>query len=347
MASFSALRRARIGGLAASLALAGGLIAPAPAEAGVLDGPTSQNGGTTSGDGTCSSSGTPTTTNLGTFAADGVPVTTTASVNSTWTKGGNPSDITTASGTTTNKITATQAAGALKTVDISVNHQTAITSALGTAQDCEVELQIGVAYGASFDLPTPKTVTVDITSKNTYGVLLIQHASDSQSGSAQEVAYELHNQVTQEVYLPAGKYVMQSQILGVHNAPTPAAPSPQSKSGYLTAHIQIDDAGSAKDSASGAGTKYLALDAVRSCAAGALTGTWKSKAGKGKNAKIKKAVFRVNGAKVRTVKKPKKGKATTLTGLDPEQAAEVEVTLKLVEKGAGKITLERSYRPCS
>jgi hypothetical protein len=285
-------------------------------------------------------------TNPGNFAADGIPVQTSASTSATWTKTGNPADVTTVSGTTTSTITATQAGGALKTLDISAGFQTALSSALGTGQTCNAQIQAGVTYLAAFDLPTGKSVSIDVTSKDTYGVLVVQNTASTGSGSVQEVSYFLHSQVTKEVYLPAGSYVLQSQAIGLHQAPTPALASPATKSGSITAHMGFAEPGTASSATSGTGTKYLDLGAGRSCAAGSLTGTWKSKAGKGKNAKIKKAVFKINGAKVRTVKKPKKGSTTTLTGLDPEQTVDVTVSLKLVKKGAGAVTVERSYRSC-
>ena len=62
---------------------------------------------------------------------------------------------------------------------------------------------------------------------------------------------------------------------------------------------------------------------------------------------VKKAVFRVDGAKVKTVKKPTKKQVTTLTGLNPDEMAAVSVTLKLVKKGAGKPAVERTYLACT
>ena len=346
MSSSSTFRRARIIGLSATLAAAGLLVAPAPARAGVLDTPLSQTSAISSASGGCTSTGGPSVNTPGTFAADGVPVTTTASTSFTWTKTGDPTDVTTVSGTTTGTITATQAAGTLKTVDLSTSYQTALSSALGTAQACNAQVQVGSVYQAMFDLPTAKSVTVDVTTKGTYAVLALQNTSNPASSSDQSISYFLHSHATKEMYLPAGTYIFQIQGLGIHQAPTPAAPSPATKSGSLAAHVSFEEPGTAKAATSGTGTKYLDLGAARSCAAGSLTGTWKSKAGKGKGAKIKKAVFKVNGAKVRTVKKPKKGSTTTLTGLDPEQSIDVTVALKLVKKGAGTVTVERSYRPC-
>jgi hypothetical protein len=111
--------------------------------------------------------------------------------------------------------------------------------------------------------------------------------------------------------------------------------------------MTFDEPGVATSAAEGDGSKYLKLSAGRTCANGTLTGKWKAKAGKGDDRTVKKAVFRVNGVKVKTVKKPKKKQTTVLTGLDPDEAADVSVTLKLVKKGTGQLSLERSYLPCT
>ena len=47
------------------------------------------------------------------------------------------------------------------------------------------------------------------------------------------------------------------------------------------------------------------------------------------------------------MKKPKKNQVTTLTGLPSGKPVEVEVTIKLVKKGAGSVTVERSYLTCT
>ena len=134
------------------------------------------------------------------------------------------------------------------------------------------------------------------------------------------------------------------------SAPTPTSSQPSTKTTSVKYHISFDTPGAATTAAEGDGTKYLTLADGRTCATASLTGEWKSKAGKGKNRKIKKAVFYVNDVKVKTVKKPKKKTTTTLTGLDPDQPADVEVRIKLAKKpkkGDRTVTVERSYLPCT
>lgn len=345
MSQHTSSRRVGFAGLIVSLAAGTLLLAPAPAQAGVLDGPVSTATVTVSQDGTCTQSGIA-PANAGTFAADGVPVQATYATSGAVTKTGNPADVTNFSTSLTSTIEATQAGGVLKSVDVSASFQTSLAAALGTAQTCNASVQPGITYAATLDLPAARYVTLDVDSRHAIGVIQLVSTAGIYSGAAATVTYG-HGKGTQRAYLPAGNWQLIVQAADQLSASTPAVAFPGSKTSSVTLHLSLDDPGTPITTKTGDGSKYLDLAAGRNCAAGALTATWKSKAGKRDKVKIKKAVFRVNGVKVATVKKPKKGKTTTLTGLDPDTTADVLVTLKLVRKGAGSATVERSYLPCT
>lgn len=344
----SSLRRARSAGLVVALAATGLLAVPSAAYAGVLDSAQTQSGVSFGGSGSCTETGPGDVTSPASpFAADGVPVTTTASSSATYTHNVDNTDVTNMTASVTNTVRATQAGGALKTVDVDVTAQLALQAAKGAAQACNASVQsAGVAVG-SFDLPTPKYVTVQVKSKGGLGYVTFLNSAGPTGGAVQNVNYFLHSSLTQRVYLPAGTWVMQIVNQSVIQAPTPSTTMPSPAASKLDIDITFDEPGVATDAAKGDAGKYLALADGRNCAAGSLSGTWKKKAGKGDNRKVKKAIFRVNGVKVLTVKKPKKKQVTTLTGLDPDEMAEVAVTLKMVEKGAPKLTVERTYLPCT
>jgi hypothetical protein len=345
MSQHTSSRRVGFAGLITCLTAGTLLLAPAPAQAGVLDTPASAATVSVSNDGTCTQSGIAPSV-AGTFAADGVPVQATYGTSGAVTKTGNPADVTNLSTALTSTIKATQAGGALKTVDVSASFQTSVSAALGTAQTCNTSVQPNITYTATLDLPSARYATFDIDSKHAIGAVQLVSTAGIFSGAAATVTYG-HGQGIQRVYIPAGSWQLVIQAADQLKASTPTASFPASKAASVTLHMSLDDPGTPITAETGDGSKYLELAAGRNCAAGALTATWKSKAGKGDQVKIKKAVFTVNGAKVATVKKPKKGKMTTLTGLDPDRTAEVSVTLKLVKKGAGSATVERSYLPCT
>jgi hypothetical protein len=232
-------------------------------------------------------------------------------------------------------------------VDVSVTSQLALQAAKGTAQACNGAVtSLSVSQG-SFDLPTSKYVTVNVRSKGGIGAVVFQNSAGVLSGAQTTINYFMHSHMTQRIFLPAGTWIMQTQNQNILQAPTPALTQPSQRSAKLEVDMTFDDPGVATGAAEGDGSKYLSLSAGRTCAAGSLSATWKAKAGKGDNRTVKKAVFRVDGVKKATVKKPKKKQTTVLTGLDPDEMADVSVTLKLVKKGAGTLTLERSYLPCT
>lgn len=346
--NLSPVSRACSAGLAVALAAAGLLAVPSTSHAGVLDIPQTQAAVGFTGSGSCTASGPGGVSSLATpFAADGIPVTTTASSSATYTHNVDNTDVTTMTGSITNTVRATQAGGALRTFDVDVTSQLSVQAAKGAAQACAAAVTSQGVSVASFDLPTPKYVTAHIRSKGSVGVVILQNTAGPIAGLLQQVNYFLHSDLTQRIYLPAGTWVMQIQSQNILQAPTPSLAMPSPSTSRLDLSLIFDDPGKATGVAKGGGKKYLDLSAGRTCAAGSLTATWKSKAGKGDDRTVKKAVFRVDGAKVKTVKKPKKKQKTTLSGLDPDEMAEVSVTLKLVKKGAGKVTVERTYLPCT
>jgi hypothetical protein len=345
------VQRARVVALVVMLAVAGVLLTPAPSQAVVLAATQIQAGIGVAKDVGCTLTGpgsvvSPTTT----FAPDGVPVQVASSTANTIVKTGDPSDTTTANGSMTSTTTATQAAGALSTVDISTRLQTTVRAAKGSAQTCNATLQSQAIVSAAFDLPSPKYLLLDVDTVGlfgSFGVVAQNFSSGGVPAGTLVLDLFLHFSAEKRIYLPAGSYIVQAQLVGIHQAPTPAAPSPEEKAGDFTAHLAFVEPGLASSAGTGTGAKYVGLAAGRSCAAGSLTATWTPKAGKGKHAKIKKATFRVNGAKVRSVKKPTKKQVTTLAGLDPNAVVDVTVSLKPAARHGDPLTVERTYLPCT
>ncbi|MBJ7356832.1 hypothetical protein [Nocardioides sp.] len=340
--------RAYGAGLAVAVAAAGLVMVPTTAHAGVLDTASSQAAVGFSASGGCTETGPGDATSPATpFAADGVPVTTTVTSSATVTHNVDNTDVTTMTGTVSNTVRATQLGGALRTLEVDVTTQLSLLSSKGTAQACGASVTAqGVDVGF-FDLPTPKYVTAHIKSKGAVGILILQNAAGPVAGTIQQVQYFLHSNLTQRIYLPAGTWILQVQNQNILQAPTPAQTMTSPSKSTLNLDLVFDDPGVATEVAKGSGSKYLDLADGRACAAGSVAATWTAKAGKGDKRKVKKAIFRVDGVKAKVVKKPKKKQTTTLTGLDPDEMAEVSVSLKLVEKGADKLAVERTYLPCT
>jgi hypothetical protein len=343
--------RAGTGALALCLAAGGMLAAPAPAQAAVL--------GTTQvlaevnfdddpdGGVTCTQTGPgDVTAPMTTFAADGVPVTRTATSSAVITDNANMSDATTMSGSISHTVTATQANGQLSKVNFASTATTSLSTAIANTKcGAAVGLQGGTQF--QFDLVAPTLVTVTAEAHRMVGIVQAGNLIGPSGTDIQAVvAYALgdHGTSTGTILLQPG-----ASFIGIHQVQkqmvAPATAGSQSSSGDVTVDIAFETPGAASSTQSGSGGKYVTLGSGRSCATGSLPMTWTKKAGKGKQRVVNKAIVRVNGAKVATIKKPKKGQVSTVTGLNPEKAAEVEVTLRV--KGKGKSAVERSYLRCT
>jgi hypothetical protein len=350
MRSFSPARAATLVG--AGALVAGSLaIAPAPATAAVLITP--QVAADVDFDffpssGSCTQVGSD-ASQMVPFDADGVAKTATASSSATITHNTDGTDISTLNGSMSSTATAVQSGGQLSKVTVNTTYSASVSSALGAAQKCGAEVFVngGAQYG--FDLVAPTLVTVTL---RTHGGVAQAIAGQGLFGPGSEIAIAgaigagQSATSTGTVLLPAGTNFVAMQVhQDAVDAPSPSN-SRTSASGNASMTVTFQKPGIATNATDGSGKKYLEPAAGRDCTAGTLTGKWKSKAGKGDNRKVKKAVFYVNDTKVKTVKKPEKKDVTKLTGLDPEQAAHLEVVISLAKKGAGKVSLERDYLAC-
>ncbi|HEX5088373.1 MAG TPA: hypothetical protein VFV89_11240 [Nocardioides sp.] len=153
------------------------------------------------------------------------------------------------------------------------------------------------------------------------------------------------------VSLAPGDYTLQVVVEAVSSGTNTAnQPTPTSNAHAIVNGV-FRGFGVADGPATGDGTKYLDLANGLTCASHSLKADFKKKAGKkakkGKKPVITKAVFFVNDAKVKTVKKPNKNTTVTLSGLPDTDTLDVSAQLTLSGKGKGKVTVERSYLPCS
>jgi hypothetical protein len=346
------LSTARAAALAGSGALVAGVlaVAPAPATAAVLTSPqvaASVSFSSSPSSGTCTTVGS-SANQMVAFAADGVARTASAASSAKVTHDIDATDVTTLNGSATSTVTAQQAGGQLSTVTVNTSYSASLSSTLGTAQKCGASVSATAGAQDQFDLVSPAYVTVAIES---HGGLAQAITGQGLSGPVTQIAAAIgagaHSTSTGTVLLPAGTSYISLQVhQDALQAPTPTS-SRSSASGNAAMTVTFQTPGIATTATAGDGKKYLAPASGRSCAAGTLASTWKGKAGKGDHRKVKKAVFYVNDVKVKTVKKPKKKDVTTLTGLNPEKAAHLEVVIKLAKKGAGKVSVQRDYLPCS
>jgi hypothetical protein len=350
MSSSFSSRRAGYAGLAVTLAAGALLAAPLPAQAGVLDTPLHEavvqfddNPPT----GACTLSGPGDVINAGPFAADGVPVTRTATSSATDTRVGNPSDVTTLTGSATSTVTANQAAGQLTHVSVTSSFTSTVTTAIAS-QQCDADVTAGSEQVYTFDLVTPKLLTVSVDSHHMIGVIeagnILGPLGSGEQSAAVVEAIGPHAHGSSSVVLPAGTgYFALTE--SINDLVAPATAGTVSASGDAAIDLSFSTPGVASVGQTGAGGQYLTLDSARNCAAGTVGAAWSGKAGKGKNRTINKATVKVNGLKLATFKKPTKNTVSTITGLDSEKAAEVQVVLRVKVKG--QRIVQRSYLTCT
>jgi len=344
------LRRLPAAALALVLAGGGLLIAAPPSHAATLD--LSQLGVAANFDKdeaaghTCDETGPgDAASSIGTFAADGLPVSRSVSSSAVLTDAGVPADQTTMAGNVTTTATATQAAGQLSNVHVAGTASASLTTAVANTS-CGGNIEVGGDVVFQFSLAAPTLVTISAEAHHVMGVLEAGSllGSSDDPDAALSFAIGAHGVSSSSVVLPAGTgFIGVSEVsLGLN---APATATTLSRSGDFTADVSFQAVGAASSDQSGNAGKYVKLGDGRDCTAGALALTWSKKAGHGKHRVIKKATVSVNGVKVATVRKPKKNQVTTVSGLDPESAADVEVAFKI--KGKGKFTADRSYVRCS
>ena len=281
----------------------------------------------------------------GTFVANGVPVTSTASSSAVITDAGNAADKTTMSGTVTSTVTASGVGGQLSTLHMAVTAASSLTTAVANTK-CGAEVTASGITELGFNLGAPTLVTITAETHHLTGIVQVVNPASTGGDIDGVVSFTAgrHGTSTATSLLqPGSGLVSFSQIQSAQDAPDTVGTT--ASSGDLTLDISFETPGLASTSQAGSAGKYVALGAGRDCAAGTLPLTWSKKAGKGKSRVIKKATVTVNGVKVVTVKKPKKHQVTLLTGLNAEKAADVEVSFKI--KGKGRFETERSYLRCS
>lgn len=281
----------------------------------------------------------------GTFAANGVPVTSTATSSAVITDAGNAADKTTMSGTVTSTVTATGVGGQLGTLHMAVTAASSLTTAVAGTK-CGAGVTASGLTELQFNLGAPTLVTITAETHHLTGIVQVLNPASAGGDIDGAVSFTAgrHGTSTATSLLQAGTGLVSfSQVQSGQDAPDTAGTT--SSSGDLTLDVTFETPGLASTTQSGSAGKYVALGAGRDCAAGTLPLTWSKKAGKGKDRVIKKATVTVNGVKVATVKKPKKHQVTLLSGLNAEKAADVEVSFNI--KGKGKVETGRSYLRCS
>ncbi|WP_372734788.1 hypothetical protein [Nocardioides sp.] len=329
-----------------ALAAAGLIAVPSSAKAAALTSGTLTVQRSVGKDASCNITN-PSATDNKPFTSNGATVASTVAGTSTITDPGEPADTTTVPSSIKGSIRAKESGGQLTSIALDTVVKAKINAAQGLGSDCDPSATNTVAATFAMNLTRSKWVTVKAELPSTSVLqMIVQRTAPANPTSIEQIAMIGTNKgrATAEFLLPTGTFQVQMVLQHVLLTPTtPAAPT--SADAKQSVDITFVDAGSAIGKAVGDGSKYLKLDKARKCATGKLQAKFTAAAGKGKLAKIKKAIFKVNGKKKATVKFPTKGKKVKLKGLVSGDEANVKVILRY-RKG-GKATVTRSYLSCT
>ncbi|HET6939261.1 MAG TPA: hypothetical protein VFI19_11675, partial [Nocardioides sp.] len=301
--------------------------------------------------GTTCAVGSAGTTSTSAFAA-GTPVSL-AGTQSTTGTGPTAPDTATLSQATNGSFVAHEAAGLLTDFSADATATSSVTRALGGSSACTWR-----STGSATVIGTFTTnggvwdVNVKLFGSGSGIVELVFIKTATPSASESLIAHVGEVSRTHSlISLTPGDYTLEV-VVGAVSAGTNTVDTPPPAS---NAHAIVSGVfrgfGVADGAATGDGTKYLDLPNGLTCASHSLKADFTKKAGKkvkkGQKPVIEKAVFFVNDAKVKSVKKPNKSTTVTLSGLPDTDTLDVSAQLTLSGKGKGKVTVERSYLPCS
>ncbi len=254
----------------------------------------------------------------------------------------------------TGSVRINESAGSVTDIDVTANLSASANRALGAASACSSSALAAVTLTGSFSTASAGLLELDFSNLGTgYTThsLNITRTTPAPPSASLMFSTDEHGRTHRLLAVQPGDYSM-SLTFAAQAAGTNAPANPGPSANVTTnLHVAFKPFGIAERPSSGAGAKYLTLADTQACASHSVTADFTKKAGKkpkkGKKPVIKKATFFVNGAKVRSVKKPNRNTLVTLTGLPVDDNVEVSAQLKLQAKGKGTVTVERTYLPCS
>jgi hypothetical protein len=289
----------------------------------------------------------PSSSTSGPFTSNGTTVTQTASGTATLVDTGDAGDTMSVNHSSTTRIRATEAGGQLRTVALDLVVDIAVTAAQGVGTDCDVQLSTAGQFQYQTVLSTARWVTIEAELPAGAVVQLVFQRNVPITPAFNETIFMVGNakgRAKADFFLPAGTYSSGGGLQHQFSSPTVAG-DPTTVDVEANLDVAFSDPGTAINDAAGTGTQYAKFKNARDCATDRLKGKFRKAAGTKEKPALKKAIFRINGAKSKVVKSPKKGGKITLKNLPSDEDVKLTATFKLV--GGGSETFTRDYRSCT
>ncbi len=334
------------------LALAGLALTAHPASAAPWSGTLGQQTSFTNVGGGCAASSGGTSAPLAVVASN-TPMALNLSSTSNGT-GPVAGDTTAMSAAVTGSVRINESAGSVTDFDLTANLSASANRALGGASACSSTSTAATVVTGTFSTASAGLLELDFSNLGTgHTQHNVNITRNTPAPASVGILVSIHEfgRTHRLLAVQAGGYTMTVQLVA-QAADTNLAGQPGPSVNVRTnLHGAFRPFGVAEGASSGAGSKYLTFSDGQACASHSVTADFTSKAGKkpkkGKKPVVKKATFFVNGAKVKSVKKPNRKTLVTLTGLPGDDTVEVSARLKLQAKGKGTVTVARTYLPCS
>lgn len=305
----------------------------------------------TTGGATCTRTVSGTSSPTLPLLSNGTPATVSTSGTSVATDSGDLTDVTTMSASATATTRATEVAGSLRSFDMTARVTAAVNPAQGVATSCDSSASGQVSAAGTFVIAAPSILDLTVTSRGGRNGNLTFVVSSTTSPLTQvvQIEYGASGKSRRVVALRADTYSITVAPSVTASEPDGAPSDVTSSTVDFAVHGLISGPGKAVAAPKGTGKKYLSLPSGQNCAKHTVAADFTKAAGqkpkKGEQPKISKATFFVDGAKVKSVKKPHKNTVVTLKGLSAFDELEVEALLKV--RGKGTVAVTRTYLPCS
>ncbi|HWJ10210.1 MAG TPA: hypothetical protein VNS46_12590 [Nocardioides sp.] len=231
------------------------------------------------------------------------------------------------------------ASGQLAALDLAVSG--GVTLDAPAHQLCGSHAWTSMDQNLEFTLSAPRWLTLTTTATKGTDVWadLWSHDGDTQIGMYGDAT---GGTTTATYYLLPGRYDFESSV--GWSATSLAGETGVKRYGSGSVRARLFAPGSAYAPASGPGGAYVAMGSQVSCTLGTLPVAFRSNA-----ARVKQAIYYVDGRAVRTVRRPAAGQRVQVPGM--AGYARKRVTVRLVVDPPGSATtatvsVNRAYRPC-
>lgn len=323
---------------AAALALAAGLLVPAPAHATLRDAAATAVARIGSSGG-CTVSAPAPVTNRVTFTDNGRWATASASRSGTITEAAQPADTTSASTSSQSQVLVRSAGGTFDHAETRATVRARVDPALGTGTSCNA-YAAGDAYSLfTFAIGRAGWVDVDLLVRSAGAVQqdgFVEIIALERSGEPEAQLTSSNYPATMTVFLEPGSYTFTSSTEAF------ASPFSTTSTTQLRAVADFTAAGSASSGAKGPGRRYLTLPAGRDCLRDRL------EARLTKQRKALKAIDRITvrapGARTTTVRRPVRGAPVVVRSIPEGRAVTVSAVVRL--KSGQKLPVSRTYLTC-